>query len=310
MFPSLLLMVLAWIVSSFMPTKNIRRSIGGSGSKNAHERVQQRLTSRIAELAQTSSDSWKLFETQLCKLSAHSYTSCEAHSLGHVLCLADIECLDIADGLLSALTLQQRFAIDFWCQPESLSWLKVQRVVQLQQSIPATANSPRPPTASIFTLHSDSARAAMEACDQHALHALLNKANASAAGGASSSASQVEGAPIQETITLAIQYWPAIAWLISHGLWQDCSLPTPGRLFGRSDIQKIFPEICQVHSGNNMSWLNKTDSANNSAANLNISSLRHISDNIRLLGTMLSDALKGLASSITHSLVVSVMCMF
>ena len=65
----------------------------------------------------------------------------------------------------------------------------------------------------------------MEACDQHALHALLNKANASAAGGASSSASQVEGAPIQETITLAIQYWPAIAWLISHGFWQDCSLP-------------------------------------------------------------------------------------
>ena len=148
-------------------------------------------------LTATRSDSWQLFEGQLRKIRAQSYTACEAKSLGHVLCLADIEILNISDGLLAALTLQQRFAIEFWGTPEDTIWLQVHQVVPLKTSIPAFANAAKKPLVPVFTLHSHNATEAAQYCDPDALHALLRQqVSASAASGASAANSQVEGARV------------------------------------------------------------------------------------------------------------------
>jgi len=302
--PLCLLMVLAWIISSFQPTAHVRMSLGGSGSKNSDQRIQPRLTSRIAELTAARSDSWQLFEGQWRKIGALSYTAYEAKSLGHVLCLADIEILNISDGILAALTLQQRFAIEFWGKPEDFVWMKVRQVVPLTTSIRACPNASRTPSVFVFSLHTCNATEAAQSCDQDALRALLRQ---QVTAGAASS--QV-GAQMLEMPTLAMQFWSPIAVMISRGCWQDCSMPRPCRFIDKLEMSRLFPEIVQVHCGQNASWLQDADSGNMPAAHLTISSLRIISDNIRHLGAMLSMGIQGLTCSSAFSVVLAFVFVF
>ena len=87
-------------------------------------------------------------------------------------------------------------------------------------------------------------------------------------------------------------------------------MPRPGRFIDKAEMSRLLPEITQVSSGQNASWLQDTDSVNLPAAHLTISSLRVISDNIRHLGAMLSMGIQGLTCSSAFSVVLAFVFVF
>ena len=87
-------------------------------------------------------------------------------------------------------------------------------------------------------------------------------------------------------------------------------MPRPCRFIDKLEMSRLFPEIVQVHCGQNASWLQDADSGNMPAAHLTISSLRIISDNIRHLGAMLSMGIQGLTCSSAFSVVLAFVFVF